>query len=292
MTLDWNEPVAASIIGENVETEHLMYILEIEPPIELDDSNDPEVMHSTLMPACTLDGDCVFNKLSKTVDEKGNVKLSESLNNALADLDDVGEDPERGEARRESLKSSMDSTASSGDMERKLAIVNGVHPPKVSTQQGSRAPPLVKIAELKKKISERSLVDDQAKRNFQKTFYGLKNDTEYKISVSFVLSGKRLGTESFTILSHEDSSRKSSAQSNSSGFRSLNEEEHPAKLDEAGEASSVDKALKVWSDIIDGEDLKAKISEADKDLTLVRFEASWCDNCIQSKPKLEVRCMK
>ena len=34
VTLAWNEPHGASFIGENVPTEHLMYVLEIDPPLE------------------------------------------------------------------------------------------------------------------------------------------------------------------------------------------------------------------------------------------------------------------
>ena len=34
VTIAWNEPQAAFFIGENVPTEHLMYVLEINPPLD------------------------------------------------------------------------------------------------------------------------------------------------------------------------------------------------------------------------------------------------------------------
>ncbi len=54
--------------------------------------------------------------------------------------------------------------------------------------------------------------------NFSSVFKGLRSDTDYVITISFVLSGRKLGSESFTILSHDGSgkisSRKHSAASN------------------------------------------------------------------------------
>ena len=60
VTLAWNEPRAASFIGENVPAEHLMYVLEINPP--LDKNGDAEEDNITMMPACALDGKtCEFS---------------------------------------------------------------------------------------------------------------------------------------------------------------------------------------------------------------------------------------
>ena len=58
-------------------------------------------------------------------------------------------------------------------------------------------------------------------RNFKSTLTGLRIDTEYVIKISFVLSGRKLGSESYRILcnggpcrkSSSDSSRKSSTES-------------------------------------------------------------------------------
>ena len=50
VTVAWNEPLAASFLGQNVPTEHLMYVLEIEPPIDKNDENSGV----TLMPACSV----------------------------------------------------------------------------------------------------------------------------------------------------------------------------------------------------------------------------------------------
>ena len=60
VTISWNEPEAAVFIGKHVPTEHLMYVLEIDPP--LDKKDDDGV---TMMPACTTDGGCVFNAVRK-----------------------------------------------------------------------------------------------------------------------------------------------------------------------------------------------------------------------------------
>lgn len=35
VTIAWNEPRAAYFIGENVPAEHLMYVLEINPPLDM-----------------------------------------------------------------------------------------------------------------------------------------------------------------------------------------------------------------------------------------------------------------
>ena len=67
-------------------------------------------------------------------------------------------------------------------------------------------------------------------RNFKSDLIGLRNDTEYVIKISFVLSGRKLGSESYRILcadgacrkKSDNSSRKSSSQTTSSGFSSTN----------------------------------------------------------------------
>ena len=50
VTVAWNEPMAACFLDKNVPTEHLMYVLEIEPPIDKNDENGGV----TLMPACKV----------------------------------------------------------------------------------------------------------------------------------------------------------------------------------------------------------------------------------------------
>ena len=50
VTVAWNEPLAASFLGENVPKEHLMYVLEIDPPVDKNDDNSGV----TLMPACNV----------------------------------------------------------------------------------------------------------------------------------------------------------------------------------------------------------------------------------------------
>ena len=46
--------------------------------------------------------------------------------------------------------------------------------------------------------------------SFRTTFHGLRSDTEYVIKISFMMSGRKLGSESYTILSHDSPNRKSS----------------------------------------------------------------------------------
>ena len=52
-------------------------------------------------------------------------------------------------------------------------------------------------------------------RLFQTTLKGLKTDTEYVIKISFVLSGRKLGSESYRILCNDEPYRKSSMESSS-----------------------------------------------------------------------------
>ena len=49
VTIAWNEPNAASFIGHHVPAEHLMYIVEIDPPIDKHPEED-----ITMMPACNV----------------------------------------------------------------------------------------------------------------------------------------------------------------------------------------------------------------------------------------------
>ena len=46
--------------------------------------------------------------------------------------------------------------------------------------------------------------------SFRTTFHGLRSDTEYVIKISFMMSGRKLGSEAYTILSHDSPNRKSS----------------------------------------------------------------------------------
>ena len=48
---------------------------------------------------------------------------------------------------------------------------------------------------------------------FRTTFHGLRSDTEYVIKISFMMSGRKLGSEAYTILSHDNPARKSSSTS-------------------------------------------------------------------------------
>ena len=54
--------------------------------------------------------------------------------------------------------------------------------------------------------------------NYRSTFNGLRSNVEYVIKISFVMSGRKLGSESYTILSHDNPNRK---PSNTSTISSL-----------------------------------------------------------------------
>ena len=62
IVLEWNEPTATAFIDKNVPSEHLMYVLEIDPPLE-DQNSTREIL---LLPACNEEGGCVFNPIDKT----------------------------------------------------------------------------------------------------------------------------------------------------------------------------------------------------------------------------------
>jgi hypothetical protein len=49
VTITWNEPKAALFLGQHVPTEHLMYVLEIDPPLDKSDEDG-----ITMMPACSV----------------------------------------------------------------------------------------------------------------------------------------------------------------------------------------------------------------------------------------------
>ena len=55
VTIAWNEPIAAAFIGQHIPAEHLMYILEIDPPIDKHPEDD-----ITMMPACNVSSSSCF----------------------------------------------------------------------------------------------------------------------------------------------------------------------------------------------------------------------------------------
>ena len=71
-------------------------------------------------------------------------------------------------------------------------------------------------------------------RQFKSTMKGLRNDTEYVIKISFVLSGRKLGSESYRILCNNPGgtcqSRKSSAESSVSSSSSSRHDSTPKSL--------------------------------------------------------------
>ena len=56
----WNEPRAAKSLGQHFPSEHLMYVLEIDPPLDKGSADG-----ITMMPACSKDGTCNFNVVRK-----------------------------------------------------------------------------------------------------------------------------------------------------------------------------------------------------------------------------------
>ena len=69
VTIAWNEPIAAAFIGQHIPAEHLMYILEIDPPIDKHPEDD-----ITMMPACNV-GCSIENNLYSIVKSKSQLNF-------------------------------------------------------------------------------------------------------------------------------------------------------------------------------------------------------------------------
>ncbi|XP_059089762.1 uncharacterized protein LOC131885667 isoform X3 [Tigriopus californicus] len=260
-TISWNEPHAASFIGENVPTEHLMYVLEINPPIDWHKQGD----NVTMVPACADDGECIFNPLVVSTDWDG--KTTSSLASALTTLERESEEvkqipkPIGSPPSRLDKSSSKDSVFSGYSVNNNAteAIVSGTH----ANGRNLLATHLYKSSMARNQTEQRTT----ASRSFKHAFVGLRMDTDYKITLKFVLSGRALGSEAFTILSHDGESRKTSAVSNSDS--NLN----------SSLASRTTRNQ--WIQANNDTELTAMLEDcaAQSDRVILDFEAKWCPNC-------------
>ena len=145
------------------------------------------------------DGDCFFNQVIDTLKEQNGIQDDEngedsSIQPALNSVMTMNPDP--------------DMTIIDGSHQ----LENDLFPRKFSGNLKKHAGAFATLLHGRKRSKNKN-------RNFKSTFMGLRNDTEYVIKISFVLSGRKLGSESYRILQSDESlSRKSSVESTSSGI--------------------------------------------------------------------------
>lgn len=258
-TISWNEPHAASFIGENVPTEHLMYVLEINPPIDLYKQGD----NVTMVPACAEDGECIFNPLVVTTDWDG--KPTSSLANALATLEEESEQGtkqmpklDKSNSRDSGLSDGSSLSVAPSNNNATEAIVSGTH---------SNGRNLLS-AHLYTSTVQSNHRKVTTSRSFKHAFVGLRMDTGYKITLKFVLSGRALASEAFTILSHDSGSRKTSTVSNS---------------ESNVEPSRVQRSMTTnqWVQVSNDTELTAMLESCSTQSghVILDFEAKWCPNC-------------
>ena len=298
ITIAWNEPIAAQFLGHNVPKEHLMYVMEIDPPIDkLDDG-------VTMMPACSVNGEnCVFEpiqpisrKVSMTSSNPNDTKLS----------------------RHESVASIF------VNPDKSMTIIDGGVDENddqfIETKEKFKNPNLARKVAL---LYGRKRSADKV-RNFKSTLAGLRVDKEYIIKISFVLSGKKLGSESYRILGSNDGQcRKITSSSSSSSSSSLTSPKSSIQSSHSRSSSigslmheppmtNPDRIRKSFGQKLDSlpeslneNILVAKSSEEVKVLLkqnedpnestsssvmiILNFVASWCSICSKVEPQMEVR---
>ena len=127
---------------------------------------------------------------------------------------------------------------------------------------------------------------------------GLRNDTEYVIKISFVLSGRKLGSESYRILSNDSTCRKSSMESSSSAASTPKSSiAVPAsKLSFIKQVMdplhySIDSAFTENISVAkSSEEVNVLLQQPDtnsKRLVILEFVASWCGLCAKVGPQIE-----
>ncbi len=279
VTIGWNEPEAASFLGQNVPTEHLMYVLEIDPPLDKKDADG-----ITLMPACSLDGNCKFSPVRKESKE-------ESINIEVS----------KGNFSRQSSSSSLASSSEmSTNPDKGMTIIDGT-----LKEESNENPHVRKSINLRRKAAllyGRKKSADKV-RNFKSTLPGLRNDTEYIIKISFVLSGRKLGSESYRILCNDGQNcqRKSSLESSMSTPKS-SMTINPTQKNSIMRQLLLNNSSSLNSSSDSEQQLIAKSSEEvkvllkfnsnsnfaiHKRLVILEFVASWCGLCKKISPQME-----
>ena len=151
-------------------------------------------------------------------------------------------------------------------------------------------------------------------RKFKSTMKGLRNDTEYVIKISFVLSGRKLGSESYRILCNNPGgtcqSRKSSAESSVSSSSSRHDSTPKSSLANNMSGNGNDDIDQIVNSKMtslpsikehfltaeSSEEVKIILQRRSTDALLnhqrfviLEFVASWCGFCKKIEPQIEVR---
>ena len=298
ITIAWNEPIAAQFLGHNVSKEHLMYVMEIDPPIDkLDDG-------VTMMPACSVNGEnCVYEPI-----QPNSRKVSVTSCNS--------NDTKPPLSRQESAASIFDNP------DKSMTIIDGGvddHDDQfIEIKQKSKIK--TNLARKVALLYGRKRSADKV-REFKNTLAGLRVDTEYIIKISFVLSGKKLGSESYRILGSNDGqcrkitspsslsspssiTPKPSIQSSRSRSSSIGSMMHePPMTNPDRIRKSVGQRLEPLPESLNENVLVAKSSEEVKVLlkknpnnstasssvmVVLNFVATWCSICSKVEPQMEV----
>ena len=145
-------------------------------------------------------------------------------------------------------------------------------------------------------------------RQFKSTMKGLRNDTEYVIKISFVLSGRKLGSESYRILCNNPGgtcqSRKSSTESSVSS-RNYTPKSSFGSMSSVGNVEQIVSKMTSLPSINEhfltaesSEEVKIILQHRSTDVLLnhqrfiiLEFVASWCGFCRKIEPQIEVRIL-